>query len=291
MNASRNRLEGSLRSATSTPGRVILNVMRMSTNNCFGVCVLLLAFSLFGCNPRGSESEAGQKDSDANSAEIKKTRGELAELESEIEAKQKELKRLRERANTLRTKLTASSPATGKVHRSIQSLFAGMPKDSYPKHGKAASIERSVANKWCSKHLVGQEFEWQEEIVDAEVELDEKSGRFFVYLNMVTPPDDANFTYKSFEKIELGGAKWNVFANDFVNEWLGFSNRHHYLIFPECTADEAKEIREITGKVTCRAKIKEAKFVEQGGRSMPYLSLTFSSLRMNGIQSRAGDAR
>lgn len=56
--------------------------------------------------------------------------------------------------------VTADAPDGG-VFQTPEKLFAGLPKDAYPKLGDDAGLERGLAQKWMNANLVGKSVEWK----------------------------------------------------------------------------------------------------------------------------------
>jgi hypothetical protein len=193
----------------------------------------------------------------------------LAELEKEIAGSEEKLAGLKAEAANLRSQIgAAKSGASGKVYTRAEDLFADMPADAYPKFGPEGGIERAAARKWANENLVGRTVEWQVTVKSVDVGGDgpfrvvlitEELSTFQGLNNPAYGGGDSFFAFGP--KFSLGGQDCRVFLDTRSTRGFDYSQ----VLYPACTAEEAKVLRAAKGKkVTLQATIRDVSVNDKG---------------------------
>jgi len=128
----------------------------MSRRYVLALALLVLAIAL-GCGggqpPATGSGDPGGSPSVGPAADAAPDDKELAELDRQIEAKEKELTTLRAKADALRAKIAAKQPAGDAVP--LLELLGRFPKDRWPKD-KTDSLRIEQAKQWYGKNAVGR---------------------------------------------------------------------------------------------------------------------------------------
>jgi hypothetical protein len=209
----------------------------------------------------------------ATADEVAAAKVRLAEVVKAIAAKEKELAALRVEEGELRRKI---APAEGKVSRTAAELFAGMPKDVYPKTTDTG-IERTATRKWIDDNLLGTSFEWDAKLTGFNAEgekeplavwfkTDERVKR---YVNT----EQQNISGYGKDAIALGQIK---LGEQDCEVYLANNtpNRSNYHVSPgpaglyeyyRCSLAEAKALRAFNDtNVTLRGRITEVEIHNTG---------------------------
>lgn len=160
-----------------------------------------------------------------------------------------------------------------KVFRTSADLFAGMPKEAYPKSGPGAGIERAAALDWFKENIVGHSVEWTAKVDNPQVEGDTRvvgdgPPRFKVTFDTYGVTHHIRFGLfpgrdcVAWKDHTLGSQTCEVLIDLRSDIYL------KYLTYGGCTVDEAKHMRTFGGKdVTFRARIKYVEVSDRGTSS------------------------
>ncbi len=201
-------------------------VMRNTTTAKLLTVLSLITSS--GCGGNRSEPipEGGKTGKlTANSTPSQAATGEAtADLERQIADKEKELADLRKKADSLR-----AQPAEVAQPVSLQKLLDGIPKDSQPQPEEDRVIERSKANQWVQKHLVGKPVTFSVQVGHVQL-VPEGDG----YSGWVDLGKRATTSTNYHGEVQCGGSSWKVY--------LGIPR------FANLNESDAKRLRELKGK-------------------------------------------
>ena len=153
-----------------------------------------------------------------------------------------------------------------KVYTTPAELFAGMPKDAYPKFGSDGGIERAAARKWAKTNLVGRTVEWTATVKEVQIDGD---APFTVRLITETEYSggriglDHCLGFLFGGMFSLGGQPCQAILNGEIHQSFQTGEtrtlRNLMLIrFDACTLAEATALRKLKDKpVTLRARVSE----------------------------------
>lgn len=206
-------------------------------------CAVAVSFS----GPAPAQPQAGDP---------KQISADLAEVEKAIAAKERELATLKEKAQKLRDQLAAGKKP-GKVYTSLADLLADIPKDALPLPGADGTIERSMANKWLAKEVVGRIVEIKATIASVAVE----ESRVFKGKWAVTVRYDFEAA-NAWEEVQVNNTawKWDRLFNPDGSFSQG-SDGSPRLIFLTSDDEAAKKVRDMKNKsVVIRFQVRQAAF-------------------------------
>lgn len=229
----------------------------------FGLSRLLISAILPGSMLIGTTSLYGQSALPATMPSVsvadqqrQEIQTKLAQIDDAILGKQKEIAALRAQAADLQKQM--AEPATLKTYLQGSELLADLPKTAYPKWGGKFQPERVATQEWMKANLPGRTVKWTSKIEKVEVT---GNGPFEVKLYW-HPSGAGGLAVDS--QPTLG----NSFAIGEESNCVVSINTPAarqsfftcYYCYDQCTADEAKMLRELEGKeVTFRGEIAKHK--------------------------------
>jgi hypothetical protein len=205
----------------------------------------------------------------------------LADLEGQIAAKEKELAELRAKADAVRARLAAGKTGGGATGVSaVQKLIDGIPADEQPRAGVGDTIERSKANDWLYKNLVGKTVELSGKVAVSEVLPASGGTGYYGTLVVGERVYYGNFlsSVSNPGQVRTGGADWKVLATLHVT---GPEVKYRNL-------DEAnaRRFRDLKGK-TVRVAGRDTRAVFDLGNSTgrpPELTLFVQVTEIEGVE-------
>lgn len=220
----------------------------------FAIIGLLCIVVLSGCGKQAAQPEVkAGLDHDMGSGEnVATVKLKLAEAEKLIADRERELAMLKNNAKSLPKTATESKPTDGKVYRTPEELLSGIPKEAYPLSGNSGTIERSASNKWLNSNITGKTIEFAGKIDDTHI-TEEKSGNFTVTLYA---SNKSGYSVEHgfgivFKKMncKLFGGVFTIGNERCIAYFDGIvQSEDNFRIFYHCNSDEAKKLRDLTGK-------------------------------------------